>query len=193
MKCEPEGRLIVSVIWTVGHSTRSIEEFGALLAANGIESLVDVRSFPGSRRCPHFGSERLRAWAATVGIEYTHMRDLGGFRKARRDSRNTTWRNVSFRGYADYMETLDFREGVYRLKDVASASRTCYFCSEAVPWQCHRSMISDHMLSEGWDVTHIMGVDATQPHTFTEPASIIDGRLSYHQPHGCCQGRFAFA
>src|ERR1043166_6779998 len=144
-------------IWTIGHSTLSAEDFVARLRSFDIELLADVRSFPGSRRYPHFNQENLSSTLAEARICYQHLRDLGGRRRALPDSTNIAWRNESFRGYADYMETKEFREGIERLLDLAGKQRVAIMCSEAVWWRCHRSMISDYLKVKGVEVIHIMG------------------------------------
>src|SRR5262245_26453250 len=141
-------------IWTIGHSTLSVEEFLGVLSSFQIELLVDVRSFPGSRRYPHFNKENLGVSLSAAGIDYAHMPELGGRRKNRPDSQNIAWRNDSFRGYADYMETQAFAEGIDRLLDLARARRTVIMCAEAVWWRCHRSLIADHLKATGVTVTH---------------------------------------
>ena len=166
-------------IWTIGHSTRSLTELIDLLVENRVETLIDVRSFPGSRKYPHFNKERLNKTIPSAGVEYVHLSDLGGRRKTNKDSPNTTWRNLSFRSYADHMETTNFEQGIYRLEEIAASSRVCYMCSEAVWWRCHRSMISDYLASRAWRVLHILGVGSTKGHTYTQPAKIVNGRLSY--------------
>ena len=144
-------------IWTIGHSTRTIEEFIDILQANQIEILVDVRHFPGSRKFPHFGKVALHDALVAAGIRYEHLVELGGRRPVHRDSHNVAWRNASFRGYADYMETQPFRDGVDRLLEIARAGRTAIMCSEAVWWRCHRSMIADYLKAMGVHVFHILG------------------------------------
>src|ERR1700677_670886 len=129
-------------IWTIGHSTRTIEELLQFLGENQIEILVDVRRFPGSKRLPHFNKPEVARSLTSAGIRYEHLVELGGRRAVRADSHNLMWQNASFRGYADYMETPPFREGVDRLLKIARGSRTSIMCSEAVWWRCHRSMIS---------------------------------------------------
>ena len=166
-------------LWTIGHSTLSIEEFIDRLKSFEIEVLVDVRSFPGSRRYPHFNQENLSAALAEVQIGYQHLRELGGRRRARSDSLNLAWRNESFRGYADYMETAEFREGIERLLTIAGKQRVAIMCSEAVWWRCHRSMISDYLKVKGIDVRHIMGSGKSEPHPFTSAARVVNGELSY--------------
>jgi uncharacterized protein (DUF488 family) len=166
-------------VWTIGHSTRAIDEFVAALKAHGIETLVDVRSFPGSRRYPQFGKDKLAASLAEAGIEYEHFADLGGRRRARTDSRNVAWRNEGFRGYADYMETPNFREGIERLIALARSRCTAIMCAEAVWWRCHRSLISDYLKASGTEVIHIIDVERAEPHPFTSAARIVSGELSY--------------
>lgn len=166
-------------IWTIGHSTRSIEEFIDALKSFEIKLLIDVRSFPGSRRYPHFNKEALRDSLAEAAIEYLHLPELGGRRRARKDSQNVAWRNEAFRGYADYMETEDFQKGMDRLLDSARKQRTAIMCSEAVWWRCHRSLISDWLKANGHEVIHIMAVGKSEAHPFTSAARIVDGRLSY--------------
>lgn len=166
-------------IWTIGHSTRTIEEFMDLLRQHRIEILVDVRHFPGSRRVPDFNKDVLRRALAAAGIRYEHMVELGGRRPVRPDSHNLAWRNASFRGYADYMETQPFRDGIDRLLEVTRAGRTAIMCSEAVWWRCHRSMIADYLKAAGVLVFHILGPNKTQEHPYTSAARLVSGRLSY--------------
>jgi len=166
-------------LWTVGHSTRESEELFKALRFFEIKVLADVRSFPGSRRYPQFNKEQLKISLAAGGIEYQHFPELGGRRGARSDSHNIAWRNKMFRGYADYMETEEFRAGIARLLDVARTRRTAIMCAEAVWWRCHRSLISDYLKAKGVEVTHIMTAGKTEPHPFTSAARIINGELSY--------------
>jgi uncharacterized protein (DUF488 family) len=166
-------------IWTVGHSTRTIEEFIDILQANQIEILVDVRHFPGSRKFPHFNKGALHDALVAAGIRYEHLVELGGRRPVRPDSQNTVWRNASFRGYADYMETQPFRDGVDRLLLIARAGRTAIMCSEAVWWRCHRSMIADYLKAMGVQVFHILGTKKAQEHPYTSAAQVVSGQLSY--------------
>ena len=171
---------MIERIWTVGHSTRKIDDFESLLAENGIELVADVRMFPGSRRYPQFGREALAKSLSDAGIGYEHFPELGGRRKASPDSKNTAWRNESFRGYADYMETEDFRKGIERLVDLAKKSGpTAIMCAEAVWWRCHRSLISDYLKARGVEVLHILDHNKVEEHQFTSPAKIVNGELSY--------------
>ena len=166
-------------IWTIGHSTRTIEEFIDLLRRYQIEILVDVRHFPGSRRLPHFNKTPLHHALAAAGIHYEHLIELGGRRPVRPDSHNLLWRNASFRGYADYMETKPFRDGIDRLLEIARAGRTAVMCSEAVWWRCHRSMIADYLKAMSTQVVHILGPDRVQEHPYTSAARLVGRRLSY--------------
>ncbi|HYK23543.1 MAG TPA: DUF488 domain-containing protein [Candidatus Acidoferrum sp.] len=167
-------------IWTIGHSTRTIDVFISLLEEHGIRLLADVRSLPGSKRYPQFNKETLADSLGKSGIRYEHFPELGGRRKAKPESTNTTWRNASFRGYADYMETDEFQKGVKRLLDLAAdAGPTAIMCAEAVWWRCHRSLISDCLKARGIEVMHILDVNKTQPHPYTSAARIVNGELSY--------------
>ena len=166
-------------LWSIGHSTHEMNEFLNALKSFEIKVVADVRSFPGSRRYPHFNREQLSVSLAEAAIEYQHFPELGGRRRARPDSLNMTWRNESFRGYADYMETADFRQGIERLLDVARVRRTAIMCAEAVWWRCHRSLISDYLKVSGLKVAHIMAVGKSELHPFTSAARIVNGELSY--------------
>lgn len=166
-------------IWTVGHSTRSTEEFNQILTAHRIEALVDVRSFPGSRRYPQFNKQQLATTLPAEGVAYFHLLELGGRRQARKDSKNTAWKNQSFRGYADYMDSEDFQQGIGRLLEIAGGKRTAIMCAEALWWRCHRSLISDFLKARGVEVIHILDATHDQPHPYTSAARIVDGELSY--------------
>jgi len=166
-------------IWTIGHSTRSLEEFLQLLREHQIEVLIDVRTFPGSRRYPHFNRENLSQTLKEAGVDYQHMPELGGRRKARPDSKNTVWRNEGFRGYADYMETAAFKQGIEGLMEIGKLKRTTVMCAEAVWWRCHRSLIADYLKAIGVEVMHILSTNKAELHPCTPAARIVDGRLSY--------------
>ena len=166
-------------IWTVGHSTRPIEELIEALRSFEITVLADVRSYPGSKRYPQFNKENLKASLTEAGIDYQHFPELGGRRRASPDSLNMAWRNESFRGYADYMETEAFRDGILRLLEIARVSKTAVMCSEAVWWRCHRSLISDYLKAQGIEVNHIMRTGKSERHPFTSAARIVNGELSY--------------
>lgn len=168
-------------LWTIGHSTHSFDEFIALLQSFNIEQLVDIRRFPGSRKFPQFNKANLEQLIPAHKMTYIYLETLGGRRKANPNSKNTTWHNASFRAYADYMETLQFKEGLDTLEKLAVQKRSAIMCSEAVWWRCHRSMVSDALKAKGWKVMHIMGIDNAQEHPFTQPAKIIDGTLSYKE------------
>jgi len=166
-------------VWTIGHSTRSMSEFLALLKHYSIELLVDVRSLPGSRKFPQFNKENLEVELPRNGIAYQHLLGLGGRRRVQKDSENTAWRNASFQAYADYMETDEFKAALNQLKTFSRAQHTCIMCSEAVWWRCHRSMISDALKVEGWKVMHILSMTKIQEHPYTSPATIQNGKLFY--------------
>lgn len=170
----------LKTIWTIGHSTRSIEEFIAMLQSFAIEMVIDVRQFPGSRKFPQFNKEVLSVSLQQNGIGYEHLIELGGRRKLNKDSKNTAWRHPAFRSYADYMETEDFIKGIHKLENIARSQRTSYMCSEAVWWSCHRSMMSDFLKATGWTVMHIMAINKAEEHPYTSPAKIVAGKLSYH-------------
>jgi uncharacterized protein (DUF488 family) len=167
-------------MWTIGHSTRTIDEFISLLKENEIKLLADVRTWPGSKRYPQFNKDVLAESLIAHGIRYQHLPELGGKRKPKPDSRNTAWRNASFRGYADYMETEQFQKGIERLLDVAAkAGPTAIMCAEAVWWRCHRSLIADYLKARGVEVLHVLGSNKVEPHPYTSAARIVNGELRY--------------
>ena len=186
-------------IWTIGHSTRTIDEFISLLKANEINLLADVRTWPGSKRYPHFNKDALATSLSEQGIRYEHSPELGGKRKSKPDSRNTAWRNASFRGYADYMETEQFQNGIERLLNIAGQGAATWavaekrydgseavtpcaiaiMCAEAVWWRCHRSLIADCLKARGVEVLHVLGATKVDPHPYTPAARIVNGELSY--------------
>ncbi len=166
-------------ILTVGHSTRPIDDFLALLAAHKVKQLVDVRTIPRSRHNPQFSSDRLAHSLSEAGIRYVHMAELGGLRHARRDSVNTAWRNLSFRGYADYMQTPEFANVLDKLIRLAQKRRTAIMCAEAVPWRCHRSLIADALLVRGIPAEEIVSRTTLRAHTLTPWAHVEQGLLSY--------------
>lgn len=168
-------------IWTIGHSTRSFDEFVSILHSFDIKIIADIRSFPGSRKFPQFNKEVLEISLPQNGIQYIHIKDLGGRRKANPNSKNTGWRHIAFRSYADYMETTSFKEGIRELEQIARRQRTAYMCSEAVWWRCHRSMVSDYLKLRGWKVMHIMGILKEQEHPYTAPARIVNNKLNYEK------------
>jgi len=166
-------------LFTIGHSTRSLEQFLGLLSREGATHLIDVRAFPTSARYPHFSQPNLERANIDAGGRYSHMPSLGGRRRGRRDSHNTQWRNASFRAYADYMETREFRDAVDDLLVLAKLEPTVIMCAEAVPWRCHRSLIADAVVAKGIPVYHIMDA-GTQQHQITSFGRVDStGRIRY--------------
>lgn len=167
------------IIYTIGHSTRTLTDFVDMLQSFDIKILVDIRHYPGSRKYPHFNKENLEVEMADNGIEYMHIKELGGRRKVVENSKNNRWRNTSFRGYADYMETEDFKKAITKLESIALQQSTAYMCSEAVWWRCHRSMVSDYLKAKGWRVLHIMSPGKSEEHPYTSPARVAGNRVFY--------------
>jgi len=167
------------IIYTIGHSTRPLEELIKLLISFNIQIVADIRSFPGSRRFPQFNKENLLQTFPQNGISYQHFPELGGRRKALKDSKNIAWKNEAFRGYADYMASSTFKKEILRLEKIALKQTTAYMCSEAVWWRCHRSMVSDYLKYRGWLVMHIMGENKAEEHLYTSVSKIANGKLSY--------------
>jgi uncharacterized protein (DUF488 family) len=168
-----------AVVYTVGHSTHPIETFIAMLAAHGVRTLVDVRTAPGSRRNPQFGQEPLRRELQPAGIGYRHMKELGGLRKPSGESANAGWRNESFRGYADYMQSDEFAAALDELIAIAAADVTAIMCAEAVPWRCHRSLIGDALSVRGISVIDIFSDSKSRPHTLTSFARVSGTTITY--------------
>ena len=165
---------------TIGHSTHSLEGFVELLHTAGIQCLVDVRTVPKSRRMPWFARESLASFLPAAGIDYVHEKRLGGFRRPRPDTPNTGWQVDAFRGYADHMESDDFRSGIVRLESLALQKLTTVMCAEAQWTRCHRRLISDALLVRGWTVLHVDSRGATEPHELTEFAVRVgDDRIEY--------------
>lgn len=165
---------------TIGHSTHPIEEFVALLELGEVRRLVDVRTVPKSRRMPWFAGEALASFLPSAGIDYVHEKRLGGFRRPRPDSPNAGWRVESFRGYADHMDSDDFRAGIVRLESLALEQRTTVMCAEAQWTRCHRRLISDALVVRGWTVLHVDSRGAAKPHSLTPFAVVRDGdRIDY--------------
>jgi uncharacterized protein (DUF488 family) len=170
-------------VWTIGHSTRSTEEFLAALAAHEIEAVVDVRRFPGSRRLPQFGAAALEASLRAGGVSYAWIDALGGRRRADPDSPNDAWENDAFRGYADHTGTEEFANGLFELLMVASGLRTAIMCAELLWWRCHRRIIADVLVSIGYEVRHVRDTSgAAEPHELAPPARLVDGVLTYASP-----------
>ncbi len=170
-------------VFTIGHSTRTIEDFIALLERDGVQHLVDVRRFPASRRYPHFNSESLQASLEAAGISYEHMPAMGGRRPTTAASRNVGWRNASFRGYADHMDSAEFQQALDALIVTSARVPTTVMCAEAVPWRCHRTLIADALLARGVRVRHILDA-ATKDHVLTRFGIIVNGRVRYPDEQG---------
>lgn len=167
--------------YTIGHSTRTIEQFLALLQREGIRHLADVRTFPASRRYPHFNADALARSLEERGIAYSHHAALGGRRRPLPDSANTGWRNAGFRGYADHMRTPEFARALADLQALAAETTTTVMCAEAVPWRCHRTLIADALVARGHEVRHIMDA-GTNVHVLTRFAVVRDGEVAYPAP-----------
>ncbi len=171
----------VATIYTIGHSTRSLEELIEALQAHGIKTLLDIRAFPMSRRHPQFNREHLEVELPKSGIEYVWMKDLGGRRgKQMQESPNTALRNDSFRNYADYMLSSQFAAAVAALREAAERAPTAIMCAERMWFQCHRMMVSDYLTAHGDTVEHIDGTGPTKQHKLMKEAQIVDGRLLYN-------------
>jgi len=169
-------------LYTIGHSTRSIDEFIDLLNNHGVSLLVDIRTVPRSRHNPQFNKDALPGSLSAAGIEYRHFPELGGLRKARGDSINTGWRNASFRGYADYMQTPEFEEGLKQLISMAEIRTVAIMCAEAVHWRCHRMLVADALLVRGVDVRHIQSATRAEPHRLTTFARVTGTTIAYPEP-----------
>ena len=174
-------------VFTIGHSTHPIVEFITMLRASDIETLADIRTVPKSRHNPQFGQEALAASLHDAGIAYVYMKDLGGLRKARKDSPNAGWRNASFRGYADYMQTPEFRSALEKLIVLSQQSRVAIMCAEVVPWRCHRSLVADALIVRGIPVEDIMSVQKSSPHKLTKFAQVCGTEILY-PPEETAQG-----
>jgi uncharacterized protein (DUF488 family) len=170
------------LIFTIGHSTRSRDEFVALLRAHGVREIVDVRSIPMSRHNPQFNTDALKQYLKQKHIRYKHLKKLGGLRHAKKDSTNLGWRNASFRGFADYMSTKDFSAGLTALTKIAGQRTTAIMCAEAVPWRCHRSLIADALIKKGWNVRDIMSRTNATRHKLTPFLKIKKGQITYPKP-----------
>jgi uncharacterized protein (DUF488 family) len=167
------------VILTIGHSTRPVDGFIGFLKAHGVQRVVDVRTIPRSRHNPQFSRDELSRVLHSAKIHYRHMPGLGGLRRPRPDSANAGWRNASFRGFADYMQTAAFEDSLERCIDLAKQERVVLMCAEAVPWRCHRSLIADALLARGIDAREITSRIRTQPHALTPFARIKDTHVTY--------------
>lgn len=167
------------IIYTIGHSTLSISNFINLLKVYKINQLVDVRTIPKSSYNPQFSKDYISRSLSAESIKYFHLKEVGGLRKPNKDSVNLGWRNMSFRGYADYMQTVDFKKGFQTLEELASKELTIIMCAEVVPWRCHRSLLSDYLYIKGWEVFHIYNKTSAKLHKLTPFAKIEGGELSY--------------
>lgn len=172
------------IVFTVGHSTRPIAEFIELLQSNGVLQLADIRTIPKSRRNPQFSADSLAASLRDAGIDYVHLKELGGLRHPRRDSVNTGWRNAGFRGYADYMQTPEFEAAVGRAIDLARRKPTAFMCAEALPWRCHRSLLADALVVRGIEVREIVGSSPPKEHALTAFARVEGTHLTYPGKNG---------
>jgi len=168
-----------SVLYTVGHSTRTIEGFIEMLAAHGIERLVDIRTVPRSRMNPQFNRDAIEQSLNRAGMDYEHMKGLGGLRHPKKDSINTAWRNDSFRGFADYMQTEEFEKSLDALIKGAGEKKTAIMCAEGAPFRCHRSLIADALTARGIQVEHITGKGSRRPHEMTPFAKVKKGKVTY--------------
>jgi uncharacterized protein (DUF488 family) len=167
------------VVFTIGHSTRATAVFIKVLKAHGVKRVIDVRTMPRSRHNPQFSRSRLSPALHNSRIHYRHLPGLGGLRRARPNSTNTAWRNASFRGYADYMQTSEFADSLERCIDLAKRERVVLMCAEAVPWRCHRSLIADALLARGIEVREIANAVRTRTHTLTPWARVEGTHVSY--------------
>jgi uncharacterized protein (DUF488 family) len=175
-----EARMQVpATLWTIGHSTNALDALVGALRAHGVEAVADVRRYPASRRHPQFEATALARELPLAGLAYAPFRDLGGRRSARPGSRNTAWRNASFRGYADYMETADYAAALGRLCAIATNTRCVLMCAESLWWRCHRALIADDLKSRGTRVLHIGSDGGVGEHPYTGAARIVDGKLTY--------------
>jgi uncharacterized protein (DUF488 family) len=168
-----------SLILSIGHSTRTLEEFISLLKSYGVKEVVDIRTIPRSRHNPQFNMDNLAPSLRRRGIGYFHMKGLGGLRRALKDSLNTGWQNPSFRGFADYMQTREFEEGLNKLVKMTETKRVALMCAEAVPWRCHRSLVADALKVRGMEVVHIMTSTSSHPHSLTSFAKVHGGKITY--------------
>jgi uncharacterized protein (DUF488 family) len=166
-------------VFTIGHSTHSIEEFVELLKRHRVKRVIDVRTIPRSRHNPQFNREELASSLRAEGIAYTHLKKLGGLRHSKKDSINRGWRNASFRGYADYMQTPEFETGLDRATKLAATKRSALMCAEAVPWRCHRSLVADALTVRRIPVEHIISGSRARPHKITPFALVRGKRITY--------------
>lgn len=169
----------MKLIYTIGHSTRSTREFIKIIKSFDIELLIDIRHYPGSRYCPQFGKSRLKATLKRHSIDYLHLEELGGRRKPEKTPTNAGWRNSAFKGYADYMQTREFKTALKELMKLSKKQTVVIMCAEAVPWRCHRSLVGDALLIEGYEVLDIFDALKTKPHKLTSFAKVKGKKISY--------------
>jgi uncharacterized protein (DUF488 family) len=174
----------MDTVWTIGHSTRTFDDFVAVLRAHEIEALVDIRRFPASRRLPQFNEGPMAESLEQAGIAYRSLPSLGGRRTPAPDSINTGWRHSAFRGYADHLASEEFAGGLFELLLIAGGLRTAVMCAEMLWWQCHRRLVADVLLSLGYEVLHIQTAKPADPHRLADPARLFDGQLSYEADQG---------
>lgn len=170
------------LIYTLGHSTRTQQEFLSILGAFSIRSIVDIRTIPRSRKNPQFDQDEFRRWLNEHEVNYIHLGGLGGLRHSRKDSVNMGWKNASFRGYADYMQTPAFESAIEELIALAALHTSAIVCAEAVPWRCHRSLVADALVVRGMEVRDILSASASKPHKLTPWATVDGARVTYPQP-----------
>ena len=170
---------MVGKIFAIGHSTHPIETFIALLKAHDVQMVVDIRTIPESHHCPQYGKEELKEALGAVGIGYRHMKELGGLRHTSKESVNTGWVNLSFRGFADYMQTPAFQKGLEKLEKLAQKKRCALMCAEGVPWRCHRSLVADALTVKHWKVFHIQSQKTAKPHELTSFLKVENGQIQY--------------
>lgn len=170
---------VMTKLFTVGHSTRKIDEFIELLASHAISQLVDIRTIPKSRHNPQFGQDELKKSLKKAGIEYVYLKELGGLRPTAKNSVNGAWRNKSFRNYADYMQTDEFKQGLDELINLSREAISAIMCAEAVPWRCHRGLVSDALLAHGIPVDEIIGAGNTRQHSLTQFAVVEGTQITY--------------
>lgn len=166
-------------IYTIGHSTRSIEEFITLLQAHGIEKIIDIRTIPHSKHNPQFEQEELKTLLKHEKMGYRHLKELGGLRHPNKNSTNIGWKNASFRGFADYMQTTDFWNALEKLEELACKKKCAIMCAEAVPWRCHRSLVADALTYHKWDVFHIQSKKTAKKHVLTSFLKVINNTFIY--------------
>jgi uncharacterized protein (DUF488 family) len=171
-----------SIILTIGHSTRTIEDFIDLLKAHGVQLIVDIRTIPRSRRNPQFNEDTLAVSLKESGIDYVRLKELGGLRRPRMDSQNMGWRNLSFRGFADYTQTPDFETGINELIRLARDRTVAVMCAEALPWRCHRSLVADALVVRGIEVEHIITLKKRTEHSMTKWAKVVGKQITYPEP-----------